>query len=57
MPLTKIAPNTAHARYSSLPPAARTMIAGVSTIPATHRVAYWRPIVAASNVGGFSSAW
>ena len=51
-PLTKMAANTAQARYSSLPPAARTMIAGVITIPATQRVAYCRPIVAARRVGG-----
>ena len=53
-PLTAAAANTAHVRYESLPPAARTTIAGVSTIPAMARMANWRPSPAASATGGLS---
>ena len=38
-PLIASAANVAHDRKSSLPPAARTTIAGVSTIPATVSIA------------------
>ncbi len=54
-PLTATAANTAQDRKDSLPPAARTMIAGVSTIPDMQRIASCRPRPHASAAGGASS--
>ena len=56
-PLTRIAPNTAHDRKSSVPPAARITIAGVRTMPAMVRTASCSPSPKASASGGVSSGW
>ena len=50
------AANTAQVRKSSLPPAARTTIAGVSTMPPAVSTASCRPRPKARGAGGFSSA-
>ena len=54
-PLMTSAANAAHDRKLSLPPAARTTMAGVSTIPATDSIANWKPRPRASAGGGRSS--
>ena len=54
-PLMARAANAAHARKSSVPPAARTTMAGVSTMPATVSIANWKPRPRASAGGGCSS--
>ena len=54
-PLIASAAKAAHDRKSSLPPAARTTMAGVSTMPATESIANWKPSPRASAGGGRSS--
>ena len=54
-PLIASAANVAHERNASPPPAARTTMAGVSTMPATASMANWKPSPRASAAGGRSS--
>ena len=54
-PLITSAANTAQDRKPALPPAARTTMAGVSTMPATLSMANWKPRPRASAGGGCSS--
>ena len=54
MPLTAAAAKTAQDRYASLPSAARTTMAGVSTMPAMDRIANCTPSPTVSAVGGVS---
>ena len=42
-PLIESAANVAHARKPSLPPAARTTMAGTTTMPGTASMADWSP--------------
>ena len=54
-PLIARAAKVAHDRNPSLPPAARTTMAGVRTMPATVSIANWKPSPSASAGGGCSS--
>ena len=54
-PLTTRTAKLPHARYDSLPPAARTTIATVMTMPAIVSTTYWSARPIAILYGGVSS--